>query len=924
MKKLILIIILLTSAQIFAQEVKISGTITTAGGEPIQGAHINVKDKLISTTTNLQGDFILAIGNEKLPLTIVVSAIGYEQQEIDITSATQTVNAALPVKNIMLDEVVFAAARVNQSILQSPVSIEKMTLKAIKENPSFSFYDGLQSLKGMEAVTSSITYKQVNTRGFNSTGNSRFLQLVDGVDNQTPGLNFSVGNLFGASDIDMESAEVIPGAASALYGPVAFNGLLYLHTKDPFKYQGLTMQVKTGVNHVGESGTDPKGLYDFAARYAKSFNDRFAFKINASYLTGVDWYAKNYSDVSASTPVANRGPNNPARDALNIYGDEVTKTLPGIGIVSRTGYEEKDLMNYNVYSLKLNGALHYRITDNLEAIYQYNYGRGTASYTGSSRFDLNNFVLQTHRLELKGNNFFIRSYEVGENSNDSYNTRSLAQFINRDWVQDLNGNVVTPDKADATWFDRYAAAFNGTITGVAGNNNTTARAFADQGRFLPGSTAFKNAKDASIHNYGLSGAGVFSNSKFYHTDGQYDFTSAIKVFELLVGGSFRKYKMFTNGSLFDDKTDRIKINEYGTFLQAGKKLFNDNLKLTASIRYDKNENFKGSFTPRFSGVYTVNKTHNFRASYQTGFRNPTPVDQFIHLNVGPITILGGAPNNSANLNVYQNSYTIASVSAFGAALGAAIGGGASPPQAATQNKDLLVKSNVAYIKPEQQKAFELGYKSMINDKFLIDVNYYYSAYTDFILSTVVLNPDSPVLGSDGKANPAAAIDVASNKYHLYQLYTNSKDKVSAQGASVGLTYLLNKGYVVGGNATLSVFNLGTANINNIAQYNTPKWSTNATFGNANVAKGFGFNLAWHWQSAFDWYGTFNGLRPGRINAYSMVDAQINKKLPRSNTTIKLGGSNILNNYVSQSYGSPAVGAIYYVSLVFDTPLSNKK
>jgi iron complex outermembrane receptor protein len=921
MKKLLFIIMLLTSVRVFAQDVKISGTVKDATGNPVSDASVNVKNKTVGTTTNSQGYFTLHAKNIKLPFTIVISGIGYDQQEVQITTAGQTVNTSLAGKTIMLNEVVTSATRVSQSSLQSPVSVEKMGQRAIKENPSFTFYDGLQSLKGMEAVTSSITYKQVNTRGFNSTGNSRFLQLVDGVDNQTPGLNFAVGNLFGASDLDIESAEVIPGAASALYGPVAFNGLLSIKTKDPFKYEGLAVQLKTGINHLGETGSGAKSISDFALRYAKAFNNRFAFKLNASYLTGTDWYANDYTDISATTPTDQRGPNNPKRDALNIYGDEVvSKSLPGIGVVSRTGYEEKDLMNYDVYSLKLNGALHYKVSNDVEAIYQYNYGRGTASYTGSSRFDLNNFVLQTHRLELKGSNFFIRSYMVSENSHDSYNTRSLAQFINRDWVQDLNGNVVTPDKADDTWFNRYAAAFNGSVSGVTANNNTAARAFADQGRFLPGTPEFAQAKDASIHNYGLSGAGVFSNSKFYHTDAQYDFSNAIKVFELLVGGSFRKYSMFTNGSLFDDKTNRIKIDEYGSFLQAGKKLFDDNLKLSASIRYDKNENFKGSFTPRFSAVYTVDQTHNFRASYQTGFRNPTPVDQFIHLNVGPITILGGAPKNSADLNVYQNSFTSASANVFQTAVGAAIGSGTPPPTAIAQNKDLLVKANVAYIKPEQQRAFELGYKSLINDKLLVDVNYYYSSYTNFILNTVVLNPASPVLGADGKVNPAAAGDLGSNNFHLYQLYTNAKDKVSAQGAGLGLTYLLSRGYMLGGNATLSVFNLGSANINNIAQYNTPKWSTNATFGNGNVGNGYGFNVAWHWQSAFDWYGTFTGTNPGRVKAYSMVDAQINKKLPRANTTIKLGGSNIFNKYISQAYGSPAVGAIYYVALVFDSPL----
>ena len=920
MKKLLPLLLVFLSLNLFAQITKITGKITSSESSlPLNSVSIKIKNKVTGTISSADGSFSLNY-NGKLPITVVVTAVGYETKELEITSAAQEVTLALQPQTVTLNEVVSSAARVSQTVLQSPVSIEKMSLKAIKENPSFTFYDGLQSLKGMEAVTSSITYKQVNTRGFNTTGNSRFLQLVDGVDNQTPGLNFAIGNLFGASDIDIESAEVIPGAASALYGPVAFNGLLSLKTKDPFTYQGLSLQVKTGVNHVNESFSDPKGLYDFAARYAKAFNDKFALKINASYLTGVDWHANDYTDISTTTAANLRGPNNPARDALNIYGDEVSRNIAGVGVVSRTGYEEKDLMNYNVYSLKLNGALHYRISDDIEAIYQYNFGRGTASYTGSSRFDLNNFVLQTHRAELKGSNFFVRSYVVAENSHDSYNTRSLAQFINRDWVKDLNGNTVAASAADDTWFTRYAAAFNGTATGVTAANHSAARTFADQGRFLPGTAEFDQSKDASIHNYGLSGAGVFSKSKFYHTDGQYDFSSAVKVVELLAGGSFRNYKMFTNGSLFDDKENKIGIKEYGAFLQAGKKLLDDKLKLSASIRYDKNENFEGNFTPRFSGVYTIDNVHNFRASYQTGFRNPTPVDQFIHLNVGPITILGGAPSNSAGLNVYENSFTAASAAVFGPAVGAAIAGGTPPPNAIAQNKDLLVKSNVAYIKPEQQRAFEVGYKGLINEKLLFDLNYYYSTYTNFILNTVVLKPTANVLAADGSINPAAAAEVANRTTGAFQLYTNATDKVSAQGLSAGLTYLLDRGFVAGGNATLSSFNLGAANINNIAQFNTPKYSTNVTFGNANAYQDFGFNIAWHWQSAFDWYGTFNGVRPGRISSYSMVDLQLNKKLAKANTTIKLGGSNILNHRVAQAYGSPAVGAVYYVALVFDNPL----
>ncbi|ASU34898.1 TonB-dependent receptor [Mucilaginibacter xinganensis] len=921
MKKLFLIILLLSCAKIYAQQVRISGTITdTLSNQPINGASITVKGKIAGTITDSRGHYTLNADHLKFPVTLEITTVGYGNKEIIVNSATGNNNVSLKQLAVVLNEVVTAATRVNQTSLNSPVSIEKMNQKAVRENPSFTFYDGLQNMKGIEAVTSSLTYKQVNTRGFNDTGNPRFLQLVDGVDNQTPGLNFAVGNLFGASDIDIESVEVIPGAASALYGPVAFNGAMLLHTKDAFEYQGLTLQAKSGINHIGETGVGAKGLYDFALRYAKAFNNKFAFKINASYLTGKDWYADNYTDISAQTAPSMRGPNNPGRDALNIYGDEVSQTLPGIGLVSRTGYEEKDLMNYNVYSLKLNGALEYKFNNNLEAIYQYNYGRGTASYTGSSRYDLNNFVLETHRLELKGSNFFLRSYAVIENSHDSYNTRSLAQFINRDWVQDLNGNTVTPDKADAMWFTRYQDAFNGSISGVAAHDNNTARAFADQGRLIPGTAAFNQAKDVSIHNYGLSGAGVFSNSKFYHTEGQYDFSSAIKIFDLQAGGNIRHYSMFTNGSLFDDKEHRITIDEYGAFVQAGKKLFDNKLGLLASVRYDKNENFKGSFTPRFSAVYSVDHNNNFRASYQTGFRNPTPVDQYINLNVGPITILGGAPANSKNLTVYQNSFTAASVSAFGGAFGADVANGKPFPQAVADNKDLLKKSNVAYIKPEQQKAFELGYKGLIADKLLIDINYYYSSYTDFILNTVVIAPQDNVIGNDGEINPAAASDILNGKIHAFQLYTNASDKVSEQGAGAGLTYLIPKGYSAGANVTLATFDLGKANQNNVAAFNTPKWSGNMMFANSNVSNGYGFNVNWHWQSAFDWYGTFNAERPGRINAYSLVDLQVNKKLPKANATVKLGASNIFNNHVYQAYGSPSIGAIYYVAITFDNLL----
>ena len=896
-----------------AQTSKISGLVQDSETkQPLAGASVVAKGNIAGTITNAAGSFEITTSST----TLIISLVGYDRQEVKINS-NSFINISLKSSAEELDQVVISASRVEENILRSPVSIEKMDMRGVQQTPSANFYDGLVNMKSLDMVTSSLTYKQINTRGFNTTGNGRFLQLVDGVDNQPAGLGFAMGNLFGPHDIDVESVELIPGAASALYGPVAFNGMLYTRTKNPFEYQGLSVQTKFGVNHIGD-GTDlgAKPMYDMAIRYAKSFSNRLAFKVNASYLKGTDWYANDYTDIDPNTPVENRGPNNPGKNSLNIYGDEVAQSFAGIGRVSRTGYEEKDLASYGVYSLKLNGALHYRITDKIEAIYQGNFNQGTAQYTGSNRFVINDFKLIQHRLELKGSNFYIRAYSNKELSTNSYNTRALGQQINRTWVQDLNGTTVTPDKADATWFTRYAAAFNGTISGITGKDNNAARAFADRGRVLPGSPEFDAEKDRLIKVRGLSGAGILSECKLEHIEGMYDFSSLLKVFNLQVGGNYRKYYLNTGGTLFDDKDKNLTNDEYGAFAQASKSLFKDHLKLTLSGRYDKNENFEGRFTPRASAVYSVGD-HNFRASYQTGFRNPTISDQYIKLNVGPIIILGGAPANTIGLNAYENSFTSASVSAFGSAFGKEVQQGVPFPQAVANNKDKLVKSDVPYIKAEQVKSYEIGYKGLFGKKLLVDLNYYYSQYTDFIINTVVIRPNSNVLAADGSVNVAAAGDIPAGNIQAFQLYTNATDKVSIQGVSAGVTYSFPKSYRLNANATWASFNILDANPNNVPAFNTPKWKTNLVFSNPKVTENLGFSVAWHWQDSFDWYGSFTEMRPGKINAYNLLDAQISYKIPALKTIVKFGAANLTNKYIVQAYGSPAVGGLYYVSLNFD-------
>ena len=143
------------------------------------------------------------------------------------------------------------------------------------------------------------------------------------------------------------------------------------------------------------AGSNP--FYDVGIRAAHAFNDKFAVKANFSILQGEDWQAVREDDVN--NPGADR--TDPAYDGLNVYGDEVSipidfnaaaagAGLPsnefGTAVVSRTGYNERDLIDYNAQSVKADLALHYRpFGDDLEVIYNGRIGRGTTIYQGINR-----------------------------------------------------------------------------------------------------------------------------------------------------------------------------------------------------------------------------------------------------------------------------------------------------------------------------------------------------------------------------------------------------------------------------------------------------------------------------------------------------------------------------------------------------------
>lgn len=938
------------------QRMTISGTVVDAStGQALGGVNVVVRGTVVGVATNLRGEFTLRV-NAEPPVTIVASIIGYTSQEFQITEQNVSdLRIELREEMILGADIVVSASRVEESILDAPVSIEKMDIIAINQTASPSYYQALANLKGVDITTSSINFQIVNARGFNSTGNTRMVQLTDGMDTQAPALNFPIGNLNGPSVLDVESVEFIPGAASALYGPNAFNGILLVNSKSPVRYPGLSVFVQNGVNHIsgdsnlGEPG-NPRPMFETSLRYAKPVSDRFAFKLNFSYSQADDWRGINYSDKNASFAPAGVD-RNPAYDGVHLYGDDGTFNIALLGLnpeirqqlamgivaqapglplaiaeqyvaalpsqpVARTGYREEFLVDHDAKNLKFGGSLHYRLTDNLEASYTMNYGAGTSVYSGAQRYSLKDFYIHQHKIEFLGDNFMIRGYGTFENSGDSY----IADFVGFS-INDQYRNT-------NEWFGLYGATFAGGLLQAAaqaqgGNpafnqatvdallSNSTvlnalhgaARQAADAGRFEPGTPEFENAFNNALSEVIPRGAMFNDKSRFMHAEGQYDFKNEIDFIDLQMGLSFRQYQLRSNGTIFADEGG-VNINEYGGYLQGARSLLDDRLRLTASLRYDKNENFDGQFNPRISSVIRVADSQNIRASYQTGFRFPTTQGQYIDLDVLTARLLGGLNQTVAPYNVTENAFTMESVERFTNQLLAG-----NP--AAAQN--LVPYTNFEEVKPEQIQSFEIGYKGLLGNRLLIDAAYYYNIYNDFIAQFRVRRAAAAFTGNPAVDQQIAASLLSGNAQNTFQLYTNVEETVKSQGAVFGFDYSLPGNYLISANYNWNQL-ITEQRDGLIFDFNTPEHKVNLSFGNRRLTHNIGFNLTWRWQDSFDWTSSFAS---GTVPSISTIDAQVSYRIPNLRSIVKFGGSNITNTRYVLNYGGPNLGAIYYVSFTFD-------
>lgn len=902
----------------FSQSNTIKGRVQNQStNENIPSVSITVKGSGVGTYTNERGEFSITV-KQSLPIVLVASSVGYETVEMEVNNNNLSggVTFSLLPKSILGQEVVVSATRTPSRILESPVTIERISISNIRNTASVSYYDMIGKLKGVDVVNASLTFASPTTRGFGGSGNLRLNQIIDGMDNQAPGLNFSVGSVIGISELDVESIELLPGASSALYGPGGMNGALIINSKDPFKYQGLSFQVKTGIMNIDSRSRKPSPYYNWNLRWAQKIGENFAFKFTGELIQAQDWVADDYRNYSrtGTTGFVKDGTRDtdPNYDGVNVYGDETTAdimsnvlkplsnaapfykpyidAMPSSIPVSRTGYLEKEVLNPNTVNAKISGQLSYKLSSRTTLSVAGYWGTGNTVYTGSDRYSLLNLKIGQYKVELVNKNWFLRAYTTQEDAGESFNATVTTRLLNEAWK---------PSGGSNGWFYQYAMTYlNSKIAGatdIVAHN--TARQYADIGRPAAGSPQF-NSIFNKVRSIPISqGGGLFvDKTNLYNVEGQYDLSSYTSTFaDILIGANFKRYELNSEGTLFADSSGKIPINEYGAYLQATKRFLNNKLKLIASARYDKNDNFDGKFTPRFSAVFTVAEDNNIRVSYQQAYRFGSTQQQYIDLRVGGGTALIGGVKSFTDFYHFNTNpiYLI--------------------------NDDLFngnpTKFNLPKFKAETVNSFELGYKGLLlNKRLLVDMYGYYGIYKDFITRTLVVqtvNNDISVI-----SNPATVRANMSNPAltTTYSVPTNVKGDVTTYGYGISLTYSLPGNFVISGNTTSDILDGVPADF--IASFNAPKQRIGGSISNTGFGyqKRLGFDLSYRWQTMVQYQGDF---ATGTIPGYQTLDGQISYKFPAEKVMLKLGATNLLNQYYRNGMGNATIGGLYYVSIGYN-------
>ena len=903
----------------------VAGVVTGESG-PLPGVNVVLEGTFVGTATGPDGRFELgAVDFASGPRTLVFSFTGYQTERVEVPGPTDDLAVQLAPEVLSGGDVVVSASRVEESVLEAPVTVERVNMAQLQRRPQTELIASLDRLKGVDVSRSSMLISSLSTRGFNSAKSERLIQLIDGFDFVSPTLSLYVGNLTGIPEIDVEGVEIVYGANSALYGANAFNGVVLFQSRDPFQDQGLSVWARGG----------EREMVEFQGRWAQRVGERFAYKVVGSFFEADDYVSANF-DVLSTIPgnydggVLRSAADPRGADLVNRYGEVAVVTpstclaaapsgacaltIGALGLegdVYTPGFSESDLVlgDYRAQAARINAEVGYLLTDEIKATLLAGYATGNGIYQSSNRYAFDGIGGKQVALSVESPDWTLRAFANDADAGDTYDLGFLGSFMNRAPYQDPDTGemIMVPNGAGGTrpliYAERYGQVYAGAFAGARQQGASVEQAYeaaaAAVADIYPsfGDPRFDAARQLTLDNETPGSSPTFkSDGQIYNVDGQYRFDLPGEV-GVAVGANFRQYALNSQGTLYSDgpnsplvcsggsctreTRDDISNYDYGAYLQLRRSFFDDALDLSAVGRVDAFKNFDARFSPRASAVFSFgeNDAHNLRASVSRAFRQPAQLDQYISLDVGSILLLGN--------------------------IGDGFEGLAFTPGAATGPVGGAITIDPLTV--EQMDSFEVGYKGLLGDLFA-DVSYYRSNYTDFIGTRRFFGRET---GQTPNPADLAAPDPSDpNRTRLLQVWLNADQEVTTQGVVVGLEYRVDRAFVPTANYTWSdIEEVDDLNLG----FNTPEHKFNVG-ASGQVGGGLGYGVNYRWVDDYVYSMPF---AEGMIESHGVLDLQASYELPTYGVTLLAGGTNVTDADNLTAYGAAPIGRIIYAGLRLD-------
>lgn len=896
----------------------ITGRITDKETQaPVSGATVQAVSgsgrAVASAVTDADGQFRLT----NVPAgahSLIVTMVGYETARVPsvrvIAGENSIAALSLSTEAFLLNPVVVSASKHAEKLVEAPAAVAVVSQREIAERPVTTPVDHLRGVPGVDIMTTGVQSTNVVVRGFNNIFSGALYTLTDYRAANVPSLRVNFLHFLPQGNDDYSRIEVVLGPGSALYGPNTANGVLHFITKSPLDDQGTTLSVAGG----------EQSFMQFSGRTAQKLSERFGFKVSGQYLKADEFL---YRDKGEDSIAALIKPILSDTAALR-RGGLFPTTASDIGVrAARIGNRDFGIKRWSG-----DVRADWRATDNL-----------TAVFSGG--------ITNDNSIELTG---------IG-----------AGQAV--DWKY----SYVQTRATYKNWFAQ----------------------------------AYMNMSDAGGTFLLRNGAPITDQSKLWSAQLQHIAHLGTKQ-TFTYGGEHISTNPVTNGTINGVREANDNYNETGAYLQSESNLTKQ-LEVVLAGRYDKHSELdKAVWSPRAGIVFKPTPDHNFRVTYNKAFSTPTSLNLFLDIDAGPLGALGpfgfrahaqapgraGINLHDANGNVQVRSpfsgapgtlqdVTLASiynyqVTAIG--LAAALPGSlqtymrsltADPTFLATNGLILLdpltnkalafsnnAVANVGGIEPSTSSTFEVGYKGILGEKFLLAADAWFSKHKNFtsplITATplVLLSPTqlvtfliprlTPVVGAaqasaiaqgmarlpGGIVSSAATTAAAPN---LILTYINFGD-ISLSGQDISATALLSSQFqfsVTGSLVSDDYFKLplGTnTGDSTVVALNAPKKKGSAALTYRSLAKGINAEARVRYTSEFPansagYVGlacvTGDAASGVCVKSYTLFDLTAGYKIPTTGATLQLNVSNVLDEKYQSFIGTPIVGRMVILRLKYD-------